>query len=204
MATDHKRLFREGAAKVSGAIAQQMDSVYGVIANPEVITVGMMRDLGATDLGAGEGKTAVVDNRPVEKDSPELIAARKTGSLERVLRARRKPAVAQKLTRQEKMDKALAWAKTLTEDEREKFIVSDKFDALTDRQQEGISEAFGLIEDRAYEDSIGVANVDLDAELPDVDAIVGDEDDGPIDASDLSEADYAAIFEEAGWQGEQS
>jgi hypothetical protein len=97
MATDHTRLFREGAAKVSGQIAQQMDSVYGAVANPEVIAVGMMRDLGATDLGAGEGETRNVSNRPTE-DSPKVIAARKSGSLERVLRAKREQAS----TREEK------------------------------------------------------------------------------------------------------
>jgi hypothetical protein len=96
MAADRERL-RERAAMVSGSIAQQMDSVYGAVANPEVIAVGMMRDLGATDLGAGEGTTRTVVNKPTE-DSPELIEARKSGSLERVLRAKRKQAS----TREEK------------------------------------------------------------------------------------------------------
>ena len=39
MATDQKRRFREGAAKVSGAIAQQMDSAYGTVANPSNATI---------------------------------------------------------------------------------------------------------------------------------------------------------------------
>jgi hypothetical protein len=108
------------------------------------------------------------------------------------------------LTRAEKLDKTLAWAKGLTKDQREAFIVSEKFDALTDRQQEGISEAFGLIEDRAYEDSIGVANVDLDVDLPDVDAIVGDEDDGDAELDGLFDTDYESLFETAGWEGETS
>jgi hypothetical protein len=90
MAAD-KQSVREGAAKISGQLAQQMDSVFGAVANPEVIAVGMMRDLGATDLGAGEGKTRTVSNMPTE-DSPELIAARKSGSLERVLRVKRQQA----------------------------------------------------------------------------------------------------------------
>jgi hypothetical protein len=200
MATDRQSV-RQEAAKVSGSIAQQMDSVYGAVANPEVIAVGMMRDLGANDLGAGKGKTAVVDNRPVEKDSPELIAARKTGSLERVLRAHRTPAAAQKLTRQEKLDKTLAWAKGLTEDQREAFIVSDKFDRLTDRQQEGISEAFGLIEDRAYEDSIGVANFDFDQEPVDVEALTADDDEESDDELDaLGETNYDELFNQTGWE----
>src|SRR5439155_19651153 len=103
------------------------------------------------------------------------------------------------LTREQKFAKTLAWAKALTEDQRAEFIVSEKFDALSDRQQELISEAFGQIEDRAYEDSIGIANVDLDAPTPDVDTIIGDEDDGE---ADLGEADYEALFEAAQWEGE--
>jgi hypothetical protein len=106
-------------------------------------------------------------------------------------------------TRAEKLANTLTWANGLTEEQREAFIVSERFDALTDRQQEGISEAFGLIEDRAYEDSIGIANVDLDAELPDVDAIVGDEEDGDAELDGLLDTDYESLFETAGWESEQ-
>lgn len=106
------------------------------------------------------------------------------------------------LSRAEKLDKTLAWAKGLTEDQREAFIVSEKFDALTNRQQKLISEALGQIEDREYEDSIGVANYDLNGELPDVDAIVGDEEDDETEADGLGEADYEALFETAGWEAE--
>ena len=90
MAGDRQRV-REGAAKVAGVLAQQIDSSFATVANPEVIAVGMMRDLGATDLGAGEGKTRTVSNKPTE-DTPEFVAARKSGSLERVLRAKRQQA----------------------------------------------------------------------------------------------------------------
>jgi hypothetical protein len=90
MAADRQSV-REGAAKVSGSVAQHIDSSFATVANPEVIAVGMMRDLGATDLGAGEGKTRTVSNTPTE-DSQELVAARKSGSLERVLRAKREQA----------------------------------------------------------------------------------------------------------------
>jgi hypothetical protein len=197
---------REEGATNAGAIAADMDATYATVANPAVVTVGMLRDLGANDLGAGQGKSVTVDNRPTE-DSPELVNARKSGSLERVLRARREqvPVAKTQLSRAEKMAKTIAWAESKTEEWREQFIVSDAFEALTDRQQERISEAFSEIADNAYSDSIGIADYDFDAETPDVDAIVGDEDDGEaIDAAGLGEDDYAAIFDDAGWEAEQT
>jgi hypothetical protein len=108
-----------------------------------------------------------------------------------------------RLSRKEKLDKTVAWARTLTEDEREKFIVSEKFNSLTDRQAEGISEAFDQLAERELENSLGVENIDLNAELPDVDEIVGVEDDGPIDVADLDEADFEALFEGATWESEK-
>jgi hypothetical protein len=199
MAADRERL-REGAAKVSGAIVSDLDATFGTVANPELIAVSMMRDLGANDLGAGEGKTVVVDNRPVEKDSPELIAARKTGSLERVLRARRSPAAAQKLTRQEKLDKTLAWANGLTADQREAFIVSDKFETLTDRQQEGISEAFGQADEQEAS-ATDLTEYDFDAEPVDVEALTADDDDeSDAELDGLGETDYDELFNQTGWE----
>jgi hypothetical protein len=111
-----------------------------------------------------------------------------------------------RLSRAEKMDKTLAWAETLTPDQREKFIVSEEFDALTDRQAEGISAAFDRLAERELEDSLGVENIDLE-NVPDVDAIVGNEDEysEPIDAAELDESDYEELFNQAGWdKGEQS
>jgi hypothetical protein len=37
-----------------------------------------------------------------------------------------------------------------------------------------------------------------------VDAIVGDESDDEIEATDLGETDYASLFETAGWETEQT
>ncbi len=51
-----------------------------------------------------------------------------------------------RLSRDEKLAKVQAWAEGLTEDQRETFIVSEKFEALTDRQQKRISEAFEAID----------------------------------------------------------
>jgi hypothetical protein len=111
-----------------------------------------------------------------------------------------------RLSRTEKEARTLAWAETLTPDQREKFIVSEEFDALTDRQAEGISAAFDRLAERELEDSLGVENIDLE-NVPDVDAIVGneDEDSEPIDAAELDESDYEELFNQAGWDnGEQS
>jgi hypothetical protein len=103
-------------------------------------------------------------------------------------------------SREQQFDTALGWAKTLSPEQRERFIVGEKFDALTDWQQEILSKAFDQIEDRAYEDSIGVENIDFDIPTPDVDAIVGDEDESDDELDALGETDYEELFNQAGWE----
>jgi hypothetical protein len=105
------------------------------------------------------------------------------------------------LTREQKLARALDWAKTLTPDQRDAFMVSDKFEALSDRQQELLSEAIGQIEDRAYEDSIGIADYDFDQEPVDVDALTADED-GEDEVVDDSDSDFETMFEQAAWEAE--
>jgi hypothetical protein len=100
---------------------------------------------------------------------------------------------ARRLTRQEKLAKTEAWAKSLSEDQRTEILTSEKFNVLPDRVQEIVAEVFGNLEDRAYEDSIGIENIDLDAQLPDVDAIVGDEDDDETDESYVDPVDEANL-----------
>ena len=97
MAADRERV-REGAAKVSGVLAQQLDSSLtpAPVFNPEIIALGMVAELGApteSELGQSlrERKhdgVVRVENKPAE-DSDELKAARRSGSLERVLRVKR-------------------------------------------------------------------------------------------------------------------
>jgi hypothetical protein len=107
------------------------------------------------------------------------------------------------LSRAEKMAKTIAWAESKTEEWREQFIVSDAFEALTDRQQERISEAFSEIADKAYSDSIGIADYDFDQPSIDVDALTADEtaEDEVVDDSD---SDFEAMFEQAAWEAEQT
>jgi FixJ family two-component response regulator len=104
------------------------------------------------------------------------------------------------LSRAEKLAKALALVKSWTQDQRDQYIVSEKFEALTDRQQELMSEAITEAEDREYEDSIGIENIDLDAETPTVDSIIGEEDDTEDEVVD--DSDFDAMFEQATWEAE--
>lgn len=82
--------------------------------------------------------------------------------------------------------------------------MSEKFDALTDGQQELISEAFSQIQDRAYEDSIGIDNGDLDAPLIDIDQLPEDETEEPGDSFDVQEGDVQSFDIDNGdpWQGD--
>jgi hypothetical protein len=93
-------------------------------------------------------------------------------------------------TRAEKLTRATTAFKDWTQDQRDAYIVSAKFEALSDKQQELLSEAFALLEDRAYEDSIGVANYDFDSPTPEVDDIVDEETEAEDDALQQFEADW--------------
>jgi hypothetical protein len=106
------------------------------------------------------------------------------------------------LTREEKIARTKSWAKTLTEEQRTSYLMSDRFDSLTDRQQELIAEVFGDLEERAFEDSIGIQNIDLDAETPTVDEIVGDDEPDDEVVDDNSDVEYEALFNEASWETE--
>jgi hypothetical protein len=97
MSSDRERV-RANAAKVSGTLAQQLDSSLtpAPVFNSEVVALGMVAELGApaeSELGQSlkERKhdgVVRIENKPIE-DSEELKAARRSGSLERVLRVRR-------------------------------------------------------------------------------------------------------------------
>jgi hypothetical protein len=102
-------------------------------------------------------------------------------------------------SRAEKLTKAIALVKGWTEEQRDQFMVSDKFEAMSDRQQELLSEAIAEVQDREYSDSIGIENIDLDAETPSVDSIMGEEDDAEDEVAD---DDYEALFQTAEWEAE--
>lgn len=105
----------------------------------------------------------------------------------------------------EKLAKAQAWAQGLTQEQRDEFVVSEKFEGLSDRQQEIIAEVFAQLEDRAYENSIGIENFDLNGESPDVDSIFGDEDEDEFVDDFNEDTDYEPQFDTAAWEvGEQA
>jgi hypothetical protein len=83
--------------------------------------------------------------------------------------------------------------------------VSEKFYALPDAAAEIISEVFGRLEDRAYENSIGIENFDLNGESPEVDSIIGDEDEDEFVDDFNEDTDYESQFNTAAWEvGEQA
>ena len=98
------------------------------------------------------------------------------------------------LTREEKAARTLSWAKTLTEDQREQFLLSDRFEGLSDSQQEAISEAFAEASDREYSASIGIEDIDYEAPTPDLD--LGDEDEDEA----VDNSDWEAALEQVEWE----
>jgi hypothetical protein len=103
-------------------------------------------------------------------------------------------------SRAQQLDTALGWAKTLTPDQREAFIVSEKFDALTDWQQELFSKAFGQVDEQEAI-ATDLTEYDFGTELVDVEALSDDgddEDDAELDG--LAEIDYDELFNQTGWE----
>jgi hypothetical protein len=99
-------------------------------------------------------------------------------------------------TRAEKKARVKTWAASMTEEARTEYMIGEQYASLSEKAQDIIAEAFGEIEDRAYEDSIGVENIDLNAPTPEVDEIVGDDED------DGTEEFYADPVDEAYQNGE--
>jgi hypothetical protein len=90
------------------------------------------------------------------------------------------------VSREQKLTRAVAWVKSLTPEQRAQFMSSEGqgFDALSERQQEIISDAFVQVENQEY--STPIADFDFEGGSPDVDAIVGDEEED--EAGDSFEA----------------
>jgi len=100
------------------------------------------------------------------------------------------------LSRAEKMSRALAWAEGLTEDQRQEFMSSDRFEALTDRQQEVISQAIVEADSKAYDDSIGIASDDFNWEASvDIDQLPKDETESVGDSFDVIEDEDVQSFD---------
>jgi hypothetical protein len=104
------------------------------------------------------------------------------------------------LSRAEKIDRVKAWAAPMTEEQRTEYMIGEQYGSLSDNAQEVIAEAFGQIEERELEDSLGVVNIDFDAPTPDVDAIVGDEEEDDVELDGLTETNYDELFETTGWE----
>jgi hypothetical protein len=98
-------------------------------------------------------------------------------------------------TRAEKIARAQAWGATLTEEQRDEYVQGEKFDALSDRQQELISEAFSEIADKAYSDSIGIADYDFDQPSVDIDQLPEDETESVGDSFGVLEGEDVQSFD---------
>jgi hypothetical protein len=107
------------------------------------------------------------------------------------------------LSRREKLDRVKTWATTLTEEQRTEYLIGEKYGALSENAQDVIAEAFGEIEDKAYSDSIGIADYDFDQEPVDVDALTAEEDD-ETDESYVDPVDEAYLNGETYYTGEES
>jgi hypothetical protein len=185
MASDRERT-REEAAKVSGVLAQQLDSSLtpAPVFNSEVVALGMVAELGApagSELGESlkERKhdgVVRVENKPAE-DSDELKAARRSGSLERVLRVKRQ--------------EQAAASQQVAEPDR-----PGKLRAIWDFSRYDDDELGGLDPNSLTSESRDVYVQELDERMSLYSSPEAEED-KPIEVDEGT--DYDALFEEAGW-----
>jgi hypothetical protein len=190
MASDRERV-RADAAKVSGTLAQQLDSSLtpAPVFNPEIVALGMVAELGApagSELGESlkERKhdgVVRVENKPAE-DSDELRAARRSGSLERVLRVRRE-------------EQAAASQQVAEPDRPGKLRAVWDFSRYDDDELAAINPA------TLTPDSAEMYSQEIDQRLS-LYSSPQDEEDEAVEVDE--DTDYDQLFEQAGWEGEAS
>jgi hypothetical protein len=114
-----------------------------------------------------------------------------------------KGAEPRRLTRAEKVAKAEAWGSTLDEEARTAFIISEKFNELSDSAQEAISTAWANLDEKEAADEVG-AMFDLEAAASvDTASVDIDELTAADDAEDeVTDDDYEAMFNQAEWESE--
>jgi hypothetical protein len=100
------------------------------------------------------------------------------------------------LTRAEKMAQTLAWGLSLSKEARHEFMMSPKFEALSDGGQEIVSQAFGEIDSKSYDDSIGIADEDFNWESSvEIDQLQEDETESVGDSFDVLEGEDIESFD---------
>jgi hypothetical protein len=79
------------------------------------------------------------------------------------------------LSRAEKIARVKAWGASMPEKARTEYMLGEKFDSLSDRQQELISEAFTELENDEYSTPTSIASDDFiwKASSIDIDQLVG-------------------------------
>jgi hypothetical protein len=108
------------------------------------------------------------------------------------------------LTREQRLQKTVTWLKGLTSEQRDQFMLSEKFDALSDRQQELISHAIAELDNSEY--STPISDIDLEAEPVDIDSLPEDETETPGESFEVLEGEdvesFDDAFEAAEWEGQ--
>jgi hypothetical protein len=116
-----------------------------------------------------------------------------------------KGVVKTKPTRAQTFARTKEWASSLTDQEREAFMTGERYAALSENAQDLIADVFAEVENDAFsttEADVPVANIveAADAEVPEVDDLVGDEDEETVEFDEGMDVD--ALVEQAGWESE--
>jgi hypothetical protein len=189
-------------------------------AEPLHIRIGQLRDKARAEAAATPAPTreqVSVEDAAIRTASLLAAGGQKPGAERRSIFNDMKPGMTVNakgvakttLSRQEKIDRVKTWASSLTEEARTEFMMGDKYDSMSEKAQDIIGLVFGDLEERAYEDSIGVQNIDvqnidLDTPTPEVDDIIGEDEEDETDESYVDPVDEASLNGETYYYTEES
>jgi hypothetical protein len=97
------------------------------------------------------------------------------------------------LTREQRLQKTVTWLNGLTPEQRDHFMASERFESLSDRQQELISDAFTEVDNSEF--STDLADIDLEAEPVDIDSLPEDETEAAGDSFEVLEGEDIESFD---------
>jgi HAMP domain-containing protein len=107
------------------------------------------------------------------------------------------------LTREQKIARVKAWAKSMSEEARTAYMTGEKYAALSENAQDVIAEAFTELENDEYSTPVDVSGFDFKAEPVDVDLLPEDETEAAGDSFEGLGEDVDDAFEAAEWQAER-
>jgi hypothetical protein len=98
------------------------------------------------------------------------------------------------LTRAEKLVKVVALVKGWSEEQREQFMLGEKYAAMSENAQDVFADAIAQVDNSEFS-TTDIANIDLEAEPVDIDSLPEDETEAPGDSFEVLEGEDVESFD---------